>query len=223
MTGFLTTVRVADALREAPVVWKARPLDIERLAARFEPAMRRALLQAWETLKGRVPVGQIVDAMGQGYRAVMDLLVDAHLTVDEYLRATEPLTDAATAAAYEAAKPFGMRFDLPDPVARQWVLSTTEANGWLRYNITPEGRQFVQDTIRQAFMEGGHPFQTARAIRGSIGLNPQQAAQLRRFGEGLTQSGVTGSAWERAVARQEGRLIAQRAEVIARTETIRAA
>ena len=72
-------------------------------------------------------------------------------------------------------------------------------------------------------MEGGHPYETARLIRGSIGLNERQAGALLRFGEGLTQQGVTGSAWERAVSRQEQRYLKQRAEMIARTETIRAA
>jgi len=199
------------------------PVDIDRIAARFEPAMRKALLGAWETLRGKLSAGVIADAMQQGADAVIRLLSSVSLTDAERLKAVQPLVGAAQRAAYASAKPFVMLFNLPDPIAAGWVLSTADQMGWLRVGVDDDWRQFIRQTVRRAFVEGGHPYETARLIRGSLGLNGRQAEALARFGEGLTRSGIGGSAWDRAVARQRDRYVKQRAVMIARTETIRAA
>ncbi len=197
--------------------------DVERAARRYEPAAQAAILAAWTALRGQIPVGQIADAMRQGAEAVIQLLATAHLSEDALLAAVRPLVRAAQESALAAGRPFRIVFGLPDPRAASLVLSTADVNGWLQYNISQEARDLIRQTVRQAFLEGGHPYETARIIRGSIGMNPQQTASLLRFGDGLTAQGVTGTAWERAVARQEARYIQARAEMIARTETLRAA
>lgn len=199
------------------------PSPTERAARRYEPATQAAILAAWQALRGQIPVGAIADAMAQGAEAVVQLLAQARLTEAQVQAAARPLVQAMQASAAAAAEPFRMVFGLPDQRATQWVLSTADANGWLRYNVDAEARELIRTTIQRAFVEGGHPYQTARLIRGSIGLNAQQTAALQRFGEGLTSQGISGSAWERAVARQEARYLKYRAEMIARTETLRAA
>jgi hypothetical protein len=195
---------------------------LDAIARRYEPKVRDAMLAAWAALRGQIPVGQIADAMSQGAEAVLALLATARLPEAALLRAIGPLVEGLQATATATSLSIGIRWGVPDQRATQWVLSTADANGWLRYNIDSEARNLIRQTVQQAFLEGGHPYQTARLIRGSIGLNAQQTAALQRFGEGLTQQGISGGAWEKAVARQEARYLKYRAEMIARTETHRA-
>lgn len=196
------------------------PSDIERLAARFEPATRRALLGAWETLRGKVTVGQIADAMRQGYEAVAQLLLTARLTPDELRLAAEPLASAMQTAATSSAFTFNLRFDLPDERAVGWVLSTADANGWLQVGVD---RELIRSTVQRAFVEGGHPYQSAQALRYSVTMLPRDQLRLQRFAEGLWDSGVSEAMYNLRVDQFAARMLRDRARTIARTETIRAA
>jgi hypothetical protein len=197
-------------------------MSIEELARRYEPRVARALVEAWKQLQGLVSVGAVLDAMNQGAEAVLQLLASVRLPDDELRAALKPLVEAMAATATPAAAAFDLAWNLPDERGMGWVMRTADEMGWLNYNITPEGRDYLTTTLRQAFMEGGHPHTTARLIRGSIGLNAQQEAALARFGQGLTDQGISGGAWDRAVERMRNRYLKDRATTISRTETIRA-
>jgi len=125
-----------------------------------------------------VPVGEILEAMRQGVEPVLRLLEQARLTDEMITRTVEPLAQAMVRAGVNAAGPFTMRFDLPDERAVQQVLQLADVNDWLRFNVSPEQREQIGGMIRTAFMEGGHPYETARLIvQSGIGPNSVQAGR----------------------------------------------
>lgn len=200
-----------------------RQVDIDRVAARFEPALRRAFLAAVEAAKGLIPLGALADAVREGAAAVFRVLEAAKVSPAALTAVADAMVHAAQAAAIPTAAALSWRFDLPDLVAREWVLRTVGELGWLRFGVDAEWRRAAEETLRRAFVEGGHPYETARLLRDGLGLNGQQLAALDRFEAGARASGLSGEALARAVSRQEQRFLRQRAETIARTETLRAA
>lgn len=67
------------------------------------------------------------------------------------------------------------------------------------------------------------PAQQAQHVRALTGLTPRQVGQVERFREGLIQRGMTGDKLVSRVERKAAQLLRQRAELIARTESITAA
>lgn len=191
--------------------------ELERLARRFEPALRRAFLAAVEAAKGLIPLGVLADAVAEGMPAVMRVLQSVSVPPDTVVSV---LADAAIASAAAAARNIRFVFNLPDPLARDLVWQTVEREGWLRFGTDPEWRRSAEQIIRQAFMEGGHPYETARVIREGLGLNAQQMETLARFQAGLD---MPADAAARMVERRAAQMVRSRAETIARTETLRAA
>jgi SPP1 gp7 family putative phage head morphogenesis protein len=150
-----------------------------------------------------------------------------------------------------AAPDAGMlvRFDLLNPKALRWAEEHAAA---LVREVTEETRGAIRDAIARAFSEGLTADETARRIRSLIGLTTRQALavenyarfldgvdvdnlsdadkeRLRRGGLRANQFGTlraSGMSEEQVESLLEGyqaRLIRERAETIARTETITAA
>jgi hypothetical protein len=67
------------------------------------------------------------------------------------------------------------------------------------------------------------PAQQAQHVRALTGLTPRQGGQVERFREGLLSRGITGDKLVTRVERKAAQLLRQRAEMIARTESITAA
>ena len=208
-----------------------RRVDIDRIAARFEPRLREAFLAAVAAAAGAVSIGAIADAVRQGAQEVFRVLRAAKVSEAAFNAVADVMVAAAQAAAGPTAASLSWRFDLPDPVARDWVFRTVNEQGWLRFGVdtSRSASQFTdwqssaERIIRQAFMEGGHPYDTARLLRDGLSLNPQQLESMGRYYAGLRDAGVSGDALWRAVDRRAQQMIRQRAETIARTETLRAA
>jgi hypothetical protein len=198
-------------------------LNVEQYAARFGPKLRRAFLAAVEAARGTVPLGVLADAIARGVPAVAAVIAEAKVPETIRRAIEDALVATMQAAAIPAAAAIGWKFGLPDPVARDWVFRTVEQERWLRFGADAEWRAVAEQTIRQAFMEGGHPYQTARIIRDGLGLNAQQLRRLAVYEQGLDEAGMS----ERVIAemgeRFRARLLRERAETISRTETIRAA
>lgn len=208
-----------------------RQVDIDRIAARFEPRLREAFLAAVAAAAGAVSIGAIADAVRQGAQEVFRVLRAAKVPEAAFNAVADVMVGAAQAAAGPTAASLSWRFDLPDPVAREWVFRTVNEQGWLRFGVDTSrtASQFTdwqssaERIIRQAFMEGGHPYDTARLLRDGLSLNPQQLEAMGRYYAGLRQQGISGDALWRAVDRRAQQMIRRRAETIARTETLRAA
>lgn len=198
-------------------------MDIDRLAAGLEPELRRAVLAAWEALRDQIPVGVLTDAVAAGLPAVLAVVEQARLPDALRLRVEDSLLRAFQGAAVPTAVTFGLRFDMPDLLARGRVWQTVDEQGWLRFGADQEWRDAAADVLRRAFVEGGHPYETARRIRDGLGLNGQQLRRLAVYEQGLNEAGMRASEIQRLGERFRARLVRERAETIARTETLRAA
>lgn len=140
-----------------------------------------------------------------------------------------------------------MRFDLAAPNTVQYIRGYDFG---LIKQVTDDTRQAIQGVVQNAFQNGGHPYEQARQIKTMVGLTDNQAKAVANFqrmleegdrtaltrelrdhrfdgtldralgelGEGLDQDQI-----DKMVARYAERMLAARAENIARTETINAA
>jgi len=84
-------------------------------------------------------------------------------------------------------------------------------------------RELIRRTVRQAFLTGGHPYQQAQVFRHSVTMLPRDQLRLQRYAAGLWDSGVSERMYNLRVDQFAQRMWRDRARMIARTETIRAA
>lgn len=139
-----------------------------------------------------------------------------------------------------------LAFDLLNPETIVWLSSYVMA---LIQQVSDETRRAIADVVMNAFQYGGHPYEQARTIRNMIGLTQQQSqavANFRRMLENEPLAALTRDLRDRRfdstlqnIGRLKGQLTKEqidkmadayyrkylkyRSEMIARTETIRAA
>lgn len=141
-----------------------------------------------------------------------------------------------------------MAFDLRNPRAEEFL---RRYGFGLIKDISRSSQEAIRQILLQAFREGGHPYETARKIRSVIGLTDNQAQAVANYMKALSgqgaelrqtlNRGLRDARYDKLVNRlaDEGgilgadkiqqmtdryaeRMLNHRAEVIARTETIRA-
>jgi hypothetical protein len=110
-------------------------------------------------------------------------------------------------------------FDLHNDFAREWA---QQRAGWLVRYIGSQTRETVGRLISQAVTVGFTPEQTARRIRRQVGLLPAQSQTLDRFLQRQLAAGVKAEVADRHVAEYANRMLTQRSQTIALTETLAA-
>ena len=86
-------------------------------------------------------------------------------------------------------------------------------------NVTDETRKAIREIIRQAWMDGIPPAESAKLVRDTVGLTARQASQLSAFHRNVQGQDNA----RKLVSDLSKRLLNDRAVMIARTETIFAA
>lgn len=151
----------------------------------------------------------------------------------------EALLSRGLRLAKRSDLPPPFRFDKTNPAALEWARNRS---GELIKEISDETRKSVREVLRQAFQDQGFPpRETARLLRGTIGLTSKQAAAVTSFRTRLIENpgkivhagsmfrvqvpkkGMPSDRLDRLVARYQERLERSRALTIARTETIASA
>lgn len=206
--------------------------EIHAIADRGNPKVRRSFLEAVDRIKNKAGLAVLE-------KAVATRSVDAILTVLGLLPAdsaymsllAQELSNVYNTAGKASALGLagshaliastGFRFDLTNPNSIEFLNKYTFP---MLKGLDAQTVEGVRLTVRNAFERGGHPFDQAIQIRDLIGLTPRQATAASNYRTALEATeGVTASAVERRTAAYADRLLLQRAETIARTETIRAA
>lgn len=95
-----------------------------------------------------------------------------------------------------------------------------EHAGELLDDLSEEARSVVTDTIVGGLQARLSPRQMVSAIEDVIGLNSQQASAVANYRDGLVEDGRSERDVERLAGDYADRLLAQRAEMIERTEII---
>lgn len=110
-------------------------------------------------------------------------------------------------------------FALPNPLA---VDAAGRYTAHLVTEINAETRAAIQGVILRGFEEGLHPYSQARLLRSVIGLTSSQAQAAQTFRQAQLDAGTDPSRADELYTKYSGQLLRQRANLIARTETIRA-
>lgn len=227
----------ATARPRATAVWQL----IHAVADRMVPRIRRAFLAAVEGA-WRANVGTLAaveEAIRTGSVSAVLQAIGASTIADDLerrLRAGDfaaALTTTYQAAGVEVmpavlqqlrrqtSVPFELRFDLQHPRAVEFLRAY---DGNLIRQLGDDTRRAIIDVTRRAFERGGHPYAQAREIRRveNFGLTARQNAAVANYRQALEDAGTTGDKLERLTERYRQRTLKYRAEMIARTETIRA-
>ncbi len=112
-----------------------------------------------------------------------------------------------------------LSFTIDNPAAAAWARKHA---GTLILKLEEGVRQAVGEYVALALEEGTPPEALARQLRSVIGLRPAQAAQVAKFAAALAEEGRAQSEIDKLVDARSGRLKADRALLIARTETTNA-
>jgi len=220
----------ADCRRRALVqAWQkaiqpASAAAITRVAAKLEPAVRRRFLSAVASLKGRVDLNMLAEALR--VRDAVEAMAALHPEQwPAQLQSTAALlpkafTQAGTVAASILSRQIGteISFDLTNPRAVMWA---RRASGRLIAEVDESFRVTVRGIIGQSFEQGIPPREAARIIRDQgLGLLDRQAQAVINYRFRLLEAGRTPEDVARLGDRYARQLLNQRARNIARTETI---
>lgn len=190
------------------------------VADRFVAVLRRRWLSIVSSVSGGLSLKGLADLLARGDPDPVGSLGAAERMEAQVRRAvTDVAEEIIRREGATVAGRFDLSFNLTNPHAVDAV--NTVVRDALA-GIRNADRTAVRDAIRQGFLEGRTPQQTARAIRGLIGLTGRQADTLARFRGSLEEQGMPRARIEALVERMRRRQLRFRAETIARTETIRA-
>jgi len=189
---------------------------ILRAADKAEPAIRRAMLDALEALQRSVPNLEDLIASGN-IKSVVDAVKGAGIPRS----LMNALTDATATAAIGGAEAAGFEigFNLPNARAVEWAAAHAGEQITL---VTQATKAVVQEIVEDALLRGIHPRVAARQIKNVVPLLPQHQKSVTRLFNSSIDAGVTVSHAEKIAARKSKKLLKYRAEMIARTEAIRA-
>jgi len=225
-------------IRKIQPEWKS----IDQLARRYEKKFVDAYMTAITALRNSVDVKSLqhyeLKDMGnfinyshldtdEMYVITGLLIRDAMEIADEYLplKVLQHPGHRSFKARHDIKKRAGVAelgsFNMRNPMAVEWSVSHT---GEMIKEVTASTQSAVQQIITTALQEGGHPYETAREIRQMIGLTENQMKSVSNYQEKLLSEGTrSGKAVDAMVDSFVNGKIRDRAEVIARTETITAA
>lgn len=198
---------------------------LHRVADSRLDKVKKAFLLAIAVTQDKVVMARMAEALQNGDLASVENMIDwaafgvGFGVVRETFREIVDEVGKATARGLSEKLKVGLRFDLLNPRAVEFINQHT---GELITQITEESRQAIRAIIRQAFEEGGHPYQQARKIIQHIGLTERQSRAVENFRRRQLEAGVSRTEADRRAEAYAKRLLRDRAENIARTETMMA-
>lgn len=221
-------------------------------AKKFEPKIRKALIKAWNQLRTQESRASIESALKEGgIEAVMSMfdnmgiVINKHISdvIDDAIKAGADLTILVIPA--EAILNKDAVFDLFNPHTAEFI-SRYKLD--LVKNITDNTREAVRNGLFEDSIAGVNPNTTARNFRNTMGLTPNQEKAVRNYRTYLenldrqalkralrdkrfdrtilnaikSDTPLTKAQIDKMVNRYREKYIKYRAEVIARTESLRA-
>lgn len=204
-------------------VAKRPPALIEAIADRLAPKWAAAFRQAIAEVKGYISLSDLAGALSRGedVTAILDEL-------PRFLRPASTIIETVITEA-EALSLQGFRpkltvkpgaFTLVNELAVEWARKRSAS---LVRAIGVTQRDTIRQLVAQATQQGGHPYETAKLIKETIGLDPRLAGAVRNYQRGLAEQGMPADEIARKVSAYTDRLLRYRARMIARTETLSAA
>lgn len=195
---------------------------LERYARRMEPALREGFLAAIRSAKSKATLTTIEQAMKNIDPAAAIREATGGLEFRQMRETLAEIVEAAGARATNALITMTggnlAAFDIVNPYAVQYARAEV---GTMIREITQTTQQGIARLIGVGIEQGITPAQTAQQIRTMIGLTEQQTNWVLNYENKLLSAGSVDI--DLKVDRYAAKLLRQRAQNIARTETIRAA
>lgn len=110
----------------------------------------------------------------------------------------------------------GPSFNLTNPYAVKFASQHAAES---TPNLTEEARQAIRLIVTRAFVEGGHPYQQAREIVKYLQLTPEEKRSVEAERTRVEGKRYKVERLNKALGRFAGKLLRDRARIIARTET----
>jgi hypothetical protein len=213
------------------VISKALPRDSEwralhGIADRARPEMIEAFLKAVARTQGAIVLKDVEQAMAMGeLNAAVNAIPWATFVLelgqlglifqDVYQKAGEKSISYLPKTLQTK-----VNFTMLNPKSLEFI---KEHTGKLIVEITEETRQAVKEIINRAFIEGMHPYESARYIRRIVGLTVRQSLAVDNLRKSLTDKGISAKLIKKQTESYAKRLHIYRSQNISRTETITAA
>lgn len=187
-----------------------------RLADKATPALRRAVQTAIAAATSAARLGQ-----GSDERTILSAWAEEAVPrIDAAMRDMQQqvMSDAGRATMRQVSPVQAWRYDAVNPRAVQYV---QDHAGELIAQITETQRQAVRQAIGRVVGAEISVGQAAKHLRSVVGLTTRMEQAVWNLRAKTLASGVPPRKADVTVARYRDRLIRERAETIARTETIR--
>jgi len=213
--------RILKAVQPKDPEWKL----LHRVADSKLDKVKKAFLLVVAATQDKVVIAEMARALENGNLASVENMIDwaafgaGVAVVKDAFR--EIVEEAGSASAKNLSKRLNitMSFDLLNPRAVEFINQHT---GELITQVTEESRRAIRNIIRQAFEEGGHPYEQAKKIIQHIGLTERQSRAVENFRRRQLEAGVSKAEADKRAEAYAKRLLRDRAERIARTETMMA-
>lgn len=211
--------RIADsvynALRDATMT----ALGTMRQRLQTSARAMRAALSTKSSLAVESTLAQAVAAGQQVLRATLPTMLTE--TVSRAAQAITPQTAAMLAEATgQVVVDLGVAFNVTNPQALYAI------HTYIGEQITGIGERTlltVRSLVHQGFEEGWGVPRLASELAGHIGLTMRQADAVATLRHGLVEQGMARAQMQQVLARDIQRKLQQRADAVARTESINAA
>lgn len=230
LTGPTGTAETARNYSES--IHKASWDEIRRITDKYLPRWIRTIVDAFEKARAGTSMRAMIRLLeGEEFDKVVDDI--DWISIDgpqaEGIRATFPImlrevmeSTADTAVGILERNPklrIVGAFDVTNPLVTDWI---RQHSAELVIQISEESKQAIRDLVARAYAEGIPAQSLARMIRSSIGLTSRQARAVSNLRARMIADGKKADQIEKVTERYAARLLRRRAEMIARTELIKA-
>lgn len=184
---------------------------------RLTPTLRKSVSAALARLQKRISVERLAAAIEARDEFALRAMVSG-LSKD-LVPALDTVRQAFIQGATTGAKGVSIQFNASNPLATAAAERTAAA---MVTQVTRQTRDAIRAVITRSFREGLTPRAAAKLIRPLIGLTERQSTAVLNRRAKQQAAGWTAERIEKDAARYTQALLRQRAEMIARTEVIRA-
>jgi len=193
---------------------------LHEIADRMEPSVRRLFLEGIENLRDNASIEDLKRAIEQQNQgAILQILQSG----DIYFPVSEKLLEAIQESAKDKSiLPEAAALLVWDSLRPRNVQFLREYRTGFIAGVDKKTQEGIRQIIVDTFRYGGTTDDQAKRIINLVGLTDRQAIAVTNFRNMLVSEGKTTSQIERLVGAYRKRQLRYRANVIARTETIRA-
>jgi hypothetical protein len=196
------------------------PAWVRRLSAKYGDDIARDIMSAVREVKGRTSDAQVAQAVAsQSVPEVIEATRIGELAPAVGAAAAKRVRDILAEGGALGARDAGSKvaLDLGRVQVERWI---DDHGAELVKGLDRTNRAAVREIVRRGWSAGKLPRQIADELNDIVGLTEPQAAAIANRRAALLEGGATEARTNSVVSRQAARALRQRANDIARNETM---